>query len=486
MLITNKLLQHLVNSSEVSPNFMDCLERNEQGDAELFAYLLGDAIRYDHADKQWYLWTGSYWKPDKVGEVYGMVANQVSAEYIKAASQERSAGNKERSKMLLDRSRHLLTKRRIDSVIGLASRIRGIALEGSEWDMPPMCLPVSNGVINLETGNFREPNSEDYVRHYTPTEWHGLNCSAPTWENVLLDIFNNDEELLSFIQRLFGYAITGDTREQILPILWGEGANGKSTIKDVITSVLGRDICFVTQTDSLMDFGKGDGNAPRPFVYALRNKRLVWASESREGQRLNSSLVKQLTGDDYITARTLHSLPVQFKQTHKIFLITNHSPRVPDGDDQALWRRIIRIPFPVRFVENPKPPNERQRDKNLEAKLKDEFPGILAWLVRGCLEWQRQGLNPPESVVTSTDRYRQEEDLIGRYIEERLVLDDGQKVALASIYKDYTQWCDENGHRPISAITLGKKLTKRFGESVLARLSGKKQRVYEGLCLVQD
>ena len=207
------------------------------------------------------------------------------------------------------------------------------------------------------------------------------------------------------------------------------------------------------------------------------------ASESRDGQRLNTSLVKQLTGDNYITARTLHSLPVQFKQTHKIFLITNHPPRVPDGDDYALWRRIIRIPFPIRFVDNPKQPNERPRDKDLDAKLKDEFSGILAWMVRGCLEWQRQGLNPPESVVASTDNYRQEEDLIGQYIEERLVPVEGENVAAGDIYKDYTQWCDENGYNPVSSKMLGNRLTQRFGGSVLMSEGGKKLKKYQGIQL---
>jgi putative DNA primase/helicase len=285
------------------------------------------------------------------------------------------------------------------------------------------------------------------------------------------------------MRRLFGYAITGETKEQILPILWGEGANGKSTIMDTLSAVLGDSVCFNTQADSLMDVRQNDGDAARPFVVSLRNKRLIWASESKEGQRLNAGLVKQLTGDGYITARALFGNPVTFKQTHKIIMLTNHSPRIPDSDDYAMWRRVIRIPFAVRFMNNPKLPHERKQDKDLLQKLRAEYSGILAWLVRGCLEWQQAGLNPPTAVIESTEKYREDEDLTGQFCDERLTIGEGHEVPAGELYRAYSLWCDGYGYNAMSARAFGQRMTRRFGEVNLKWVNGKTQRMYEGVGL---
>lgn len=484
---TEELLKELAEQSTIPLDLSQFLERNEQGDAELFAKLFEDKVLFDHSDKQWYLWNGRQWVPDKTGQVHLMVTNQTAAEYIDGAKSERLNGNHDLSQQYSQRARLLGSRRRIDNVLSLASFLSGLALDGSEWDLPPMILPVSNGLIDLETGEFREMRPSDYVRHYAPVEWHGLDFPAPIWEEAVLKIFNDDTALASFMQRLFGYAITGNTREQVLPIFWGEGANGKSTIKDVLSNVLGNDICSETQTDSLMDVGKGDGNAPRPFLYALRGKRLVWANEAKEGQRLNTGLVKQLTGDHFITARTLHSKPVRFSQTYKIILITNECPRLSSGgDDPAMWRRVLRIPFNTRFVDQPQRPSEWKRDKDLDAKLRPEYPGILAWLVRGCLQWQEQGLNPPVSVIESTNKYREDEDLIGQFVADCLLVGDGREVASAALHKEYIRWCESNGYKPISSAGFSRRMTRKFGQTTVKNVAGNPQRVYRNVGLLSN
>jgi len=484
MTITDDIKQ-LIEQAIVMPELPDLTEflnRNEQGDAELFSLLFADKAAYDHSEKNWYLWRGKFWETDGKREVIGMM-NRVAAEYLDRAGEERGKGNTELSNQFVERAKQLQALRRITNVLTLATSLPRLALSGSEWDTSSMLLPVANGIVDLTTGTFRESRSDDYIRAYSPVEWRGLDAPSPIWEKTLQAIFNDDGELIAFMRRLFGYAITGETKEQILPILWGEGANGKSTIMDTLSAVLGDSVCFNTQADSLMDVRQNDGDAARPFVVSLRNKRLIWASESKEGQKLNAGLVKQLTGDGYITARALFGNPVTFKQTHKIIMLTNHSPRIPDSDDYAMWRRVIRIPFAVRFMNNPKLPHERKQDKDLLQKLRAEYSGILAWLVRGCLEWQQAGLNPPTAVIESTEKYREDEDLTGQFCDERLTIGEGHEVPAGELYRAYSLWCDGYGYNAMSARAFGQRMTRRFGEVNLKWVNGKTQRMYEGVGL---
>ncbi|MCZ2127426.1 MAG: phage/plasmid primase, P4 family [Anaerolineales bacterium] len=479
-MLTNNL-KTIIEQAAVSQDLKEYLDRNEQGDAELFALLHDNAV-YDHAEKSWYLWRGLHWEADKKREIYNMM-NRVAAEYLDRAGEERGRGNIESSKRSIERAKDLQALRRMTNVLTLATSLPKMALSGNEWDVPSMLLPVANGIINLASGEMREGKPADYVRSYSPVEWRGLDSPAPRWEAALRDIFNNNDDLIAFVQRLLGYAITGETKEQILPIFWGEGANGKSTIMDTLSAVLGGDICFNTQADSLMDVRANDGDGAKPFIVALRNKRLIWASESKEGQRLNAGLVKQLTGDGTITARALFGNPVTFRQTHKIIMLTNHCPRIPDSDDHAMWRRVIRVPFNVRFVDNPQNPNERKQNKDLLSDLRAEYSGILAWLVRGCLEWQKQGLNPPAVVIESTERYREDEDLTGQFCDERLIVREGCEVLAGELYRAYSQWCGEYGYNAMSARAFGQRMKSRFGETQQRWIGGKNQRAYVGVGL---
>jgi putative DNA primase/helicase len=479
-------LQQLVQEAQVPPDLARFLDRNELGDAELFELLFADKVAYDHVEKRWYLWRGAFWEPDPTGEVFGMVGDWVAARYLDRATEERANGNAECSNQFIARAKHLLSKRRMKDVLDLGSHLPRLAIKGTEWDLPAMVLPVTNGIIDLASGGLRESRPSDFVRTFSPVAWQGLSCPSPIWEAALVGIFNGDAELVSFFQRLLGYCITGDTREQVMPILWGEGANGKSTVIETLIAVLGEGFCFTTQADSLMDFGKGGGDAPRPFLVASRNKRLILASESGEGRRLNSGLVKQLTGDASVTARALFGNPVTFKQTGKIILVTNHCPRLPDADDYAMWRRVLRVPFLVRFVDSPSGSNEFKRDKDLAAKLKLEAPGILAWLVQGCLEWQRAGLNPPANVLESTEKYRLDEDLTGQFVEERLTVGDGFEVTASALYRDYVQWSEMNGAVPMSARAFGQRMTRRFGEATQKWRHARNEKIYAGVGLVTE
>ncbi len=481
---TTPQFKALLEAAQVRPDLTENLERQEVGDAEFFSSMFSGKAVFDHSERLWFLWSGHHWTPDITGRVFSLVTNQLAAEYLAAATEAQQRGNGKLSDRFIRRRNDLLNVHRIKNVLELASKLPDIGIQGTEWDVRPMELPVSNGILDLTNAAFRATLPSDYVRSFAPVEWLGLDCPAPQWERALLEIFQEDSELIDYFRRICGYSISGNPREQILPILWGQGGNGKSTIMDALSAVLGRDLCFTTQSDSLMELGRGDGNAARPFIAALRNKRLVLASESGEGRHLNAGMVKQLTGDHFITARGLYANPVTFKVTYTIMLITNHCPRLPDSTDYAIWRRVQRIPFEVQFVDKPESANQRSRDRHLSEGLLAESSGILAWLVRGCLEWQQEGLNPPTSVQASTARYREEEDLVAQYISDRLIANLDADVSAGDLYRDYTDWCSELGLKPFSSQAFGQRIAARFGAAQVLWKDRRSQRVYRGVGLL--
>lgn len=444
-------------------DFRQALAKDETGDAGIVAKVGKDQIIYDHALKEWFLWAGHYWQPDKTGQVLGIVSNTVAAKYLRAAADALEVKDNDFAKDLSKRSRALGGRRRIDNVLYLAARQNGLGITGNEWDSDPWLLGCANGVIDLRTGSIRKGHPDDFILAHSPIEWLGIDTPAPRFEAFLREIFEGKPELPPFMGRLMGYAVTGLTLERILAILQGEGANGKTVLLEAMGDTLGADLATSSQADALMDSANGSG--PQPFVFALRGKRLVWASESSEGKRINAGLVKQLTGGDRLNVRTLHSKPVEFTPTHQLFLLTNHKPHI-SADDQAVWDRVFLVPFSYRFVDNPVAGNERKRDARLREKLRAEAPGILAWLVRGALEWQRIGLQPPAEVLTATAEYRAEEDTVSQFIDEALVIHPDAKVKGNSLYKAYDTWCKDNGIPPMSNTAFGRRMKKRFTAKV--------------------
>lgn len=445
---------------EQKKNLKDYCIRNEFGDAELFALMFRDRVIYDHAAKAWYFWLGNYWERDSTKSVNELVANDLAAEYRYAASEQQKAGTAEDAKFLFNRAGALMQRARTENVLSFASGLAGMKLKGDEWDTDPMILGVNNGVIDLTNGQFRTSGAKEYLKAHSPTDWKGIDCTASTWEKFLLEILG-DKETVDFIQRVFGYAITGKTTEHCLPILWGaDGFNGKTTLLEVISKVLGKDLAYTTPAETLMET-KQTGGGANPFVYALQGKRLVWATESKEGQKLNSSLVKLLTGGDSITTRRLHENAITFQPTHTIMLLTNDKPHI-NIEDQALCDRIMLIDFQMRFVDKPKKKNEKKKDPDMAKKLETEASGILAWLVKGCLKWQAEGLKPTERVKVATSQYQEDEDTVGDFIGDCLIDEIGVVTYAQDIYAAYKGWAIKSGMNPMTAKAWNKRLQKRF------------------------
>jgi len=192
----------------------------------------------------------------------------------------------------------------------------------------------------------------------------------------------------------------------------------------------------------------------------MRGKRLVWASESKEGRQLDTGLIKQLAGGDTLNVRTLHSKPITFTPSHLAVLLTNHKPHIPE-DDSAMWDRVLLIPFTQRFVDNPGA-GELPKDPAMKDKLILEASGILAGLVRGCLEWQRTGLEPPQGVRTATKDYRLEEDTIEQFFDEKCVRGEACAVKASALFRVYTAWAIAYGITPLSQTAFGKRMKSIF------------------------
>lgn len=437
------------------------LARGELGDAELLAKRYAGRIAYDHSEERWHVWAGHSWERDERRTVDALPGTKLAALYLTAAADAAKSDDRSLASALGERARVLWRRNRIANVLHLAARQDALSLSGREWDAKPWLLAVKNGVIDLQKGDLRPGQPGDYLRTQAPTAWKGIDAPAPRWERFLAEVFDNDTELIAFVQRLLGYAITGKSSEHVLPILWGKGRNGKDTLLKALAYTLGPGFADAVPDDVFIDAGRANGGSAQPHVYKLRGLRLAWASESEEGARLKAGQVKMISGGGILTARPLYGAPVSWEASHTVMLITNHRPHV-SADDYAMWKRIVLIPFALSFVDEPKDANERQRDPNLDARLKAEAPGILAWLVRGCLAWQREGLRPPATVKTATESYRTDEDTLGQWLAECCIVGDGCTCKALSAYESYAAWCKAMNVKPMWGNTFGKKLAERF------------------------
>jgi P4 family phage/plasmid primase-like protien len=289
---------------------------------------------------------------------------------------------------------------------------------------------------------------EDLITKLAPVEFDP-NATCPIWEKFLAEVTGGGMELQEYLQRAVGYSLTGQTNEQVLFLLYGTGANGKSTFLETLRYVFGD----YAQTADFSTFTASKGNGPRNDIARLRGARFVTANEGEHGARMAESLIKQVTGTDTISARFLYSESFEFTPQFKLWLATNHKPLIT-GTEGGIWRRINLVPFTVQIPE-------KHRDRNLLAKLKAEANGILLWAYNGFCEYQKQGLNPPQVVTQATSQYRTEQDAIASFLAENCVLLPTIKSKARELYSTYKKWAEESGEQIMSERNFKKALTER-------------------------
>ena len=439
--IENGKVAHLPPRSGSATNLTDL------GNAERLVEQHGADLRYCYAWEKWLVWNGQVWRVDDTGEVERRAKATVRSIYLEAGNAE----DADARKALAGHAKGSEARGRIEAMISLARSEPGIAISPEELDADPWALTTPNGTLDLRSGELRDHGREDHITKSSPVEYDP-DAAAPTWAAFLERILPG-EDLRAFVQRAVGYSATGDTSEQCMMINHGTGANGKSTFQEAIAGALG-DYAMRAPTEMLL--AKHSSGIPNDIA-RLKGARFVSASETEEGRRLAESLVKDLTGQDTITARFMRAEWFDFRPTHKLWLSTNHKPEIR-GTDTAIWRRIRLVPWAITI-----PPKEQ--DKKLPAKLREELPGILAWIVRGCLEWQREGLRPPTEVRRATGKYRAEMDVLAAFIDEECVVSDNATASAKALYSAYKGWCEENGEKAESQRKFGGRLKERGFES---------------------
>ncbi|GAF75138.1 unnamed protein product, partial [marine sediment metagenome] len=359
-----------------------------------------------HADS-WMHWSGKAWKQAPEEYVVKEASDLLRGEYL---AQLAKTVDKDEINRLARAIRESCTRNKVLAALAFLRGWPKVLTRAEEWDSEPWVLNCTNGTLDLRGDELLPHLSEDLITKLVPVDYRP-EATCPTWDYVQSHIAANDEALVAFKRRAFGYGITGDTSEQCLFIHYGTGANGKSTELTAIQDTLGGDYAQHMPTETVLT--KRQASIPND-VARLKGARFVTAIEAEAGRRLAEALVKQLTGGDRVTARLLYSEYFEFTPTHKLYLAVNHKP-VIRGTDHAIWRRIRLIPYDVTI------PDEDQ-DKHLSDRLAAEREGILAWLVRGCLEWQRDGLGMPDAVRKATASYRSEMDVLGEFIADCCVI----------------------------------------------------------------
>lgn len=439
----------------------------DAGNAERFARTHGRSCRYSEAT-EWLVYDGKRWARDQRRRVMRLAKETAVAMLNDAAgipdSKERDAA--------IDWARRCLSEPKLRAMVSLSRSEPGVSILPAELDADPWVLNCSNGTLDLRSMELRPHRREDLVSKLAPVAFDpGATCS--TWEHFLHVVMGGNETLIAFLQRAVGYALTGDTREHALFLLYGTGRNGKSTFLGALADVLG-DYARKAEAETFLASDRG-ANGPREDLARLAGARLVTAIEVDQGRRLAEAMVKEATGGDRVTARFLFRDSFEFLPQFKLFLAANHKP-VIRGTDDGIWRRIRLIPFEVQIPED-------QIDRVLPEKLRAEAAGILAWAVRGCAAWQESGLGCPSEVLDATATYRNEQDPLADFLATRCMIGPGYEIEAGRLFAAYEAWCSAEGEKPLPRRTFGTRLTER-GVNPGRKPSG--QRTRQGIDLAPE
>src|SRR5271165_2521475 len=403
----------------------------EDGAALAFAERYRDLLRFDHDIGKWFVWSGTHWQAERTGLAFSWARDLVR-------EMAEDAPNKTR-----------LISSKVSFAGGVekfARTDRAFAVTADIWDRDLYLLGTPGGTVDLRTGELRPAAPADFITKQTAVA-PADKPDCPRWHQFLREATNNDDGLIAFLKQFCSYALTGDIKEHALMFVHGDGGTGKSKFQNAVAGVL-RDYCT---TAAMEAFTASNTDRHTTEVAMLRGARLVIASETEEGRAWAESRIKRITGGDPITARFMRQDNFTFLPQFKLLLIGNHKPTLRNVDNAAR-RRFNIVPF------THKPPIP---DGDLEAKLANEWPGILRWMIEGCLIWQRAGLVRPQVVLEVTSEYFEEQDLIRQWVEERC--ETGRATlsdTSANLFKSWTAWAIANGEKPGTSMRLSEALQK--------------------------
>jgi putative DNA primase/helicase len=426
----------------------DC---TDTGNGGIIASLYGDRLRYDHRQDAWLVWRQHWWETDPDGEHVRLAVQAAQWRYHRAAQLSDAAVAKRVAQWAITSK----GASRITAALTLATSMPPIADRGEGWDADPWLFSLANGVIDLRKGELRAGCREDRITKHSPVSFDSR-AACPRWEQFLDEVFGGGAELIGFIRRAVGYSLTGDTSEQCFFVLHGRGANGKSALLAVLRHIFGP----YAFDPGFSAFEEARGYPPHPEQVAeLAGRRFITASETRENSHLNEQRLKALSHGDTTSAAFKYGRRFEVKPQGKIWLALNHKPRVSD-DSLGFWRSVRLIPFERQFLG-------QDADTDLANKLIAEAPGILAWAVRGCIEWQTEGLGLSEAVLKATEGYQLESDPLGDFLAARCTIGPAFTCQAGQLYREYGDWAKAEGIRDrdtLSCQAFGRRLGERFAK----------------------
>jgi putative DNA primase/helicase len=429
-------------------------------------------LRWRPQLRVWFAWDGRRWAIDRQQRAEAMAklaVDQLWQDVSKLLPDVSPAV----AGAMLAHAKSSASKKGIHDMIDLAKSEPGIAILPEQFDSDPWLLNVNDGTVDLRTGVLRDHRRDDFMTKLAPHVFIDGGVVSPLFDKFLLRIFAGKTNLIEYVQRLFGMALVGQVYEHVLPILWGKhGANGKSVLCESVMFALGD---YAAQAPpGLLIAAKGHDRHPTELA-DLAGRRAVFCVETDEDRRLSEARVKQLTGGDRVRGRFMRKDFFEFPASYTIFIVSNHLPIIR-GSDDAFWRRPRVVPFNVVIPID-------ERDTGLTDKLKLDAAAILAWAVRGCLEWKRVGLRDPVEVVEATNQFRRHMDVMADFIEECCVTGPQFVVRAGDLYSTYKTWCEQHGENKLSGRAFGMHMSGREDEFERFKSSG---RWYRGIGLKND
>jgi putative DNA primase/helicase len=431
---------------------------SDYGNAERIVRDHGENLKYCSPFGKWFIWDNARWHEDETGEHIRHAKDSVRRIHAEADRIKPGEGRDEYERKALGGLRDQIFKHalkseesnEIDAMLKLSQSENGIPVLPDDLDRDSFSLCVSNGIIDLRTGSLKLHDRCDLITKLAPVVYDST-AKCPRWESFLLEVFGDDCDVVSYVQRAVGYSLTADQREQVLFFLHGKGSNGKSTFMEILAKLFG-DYSQKAPSSLVLSNGKGGDKIPND-VARLKGARLVSCSELEENCIMAEATVKNLTGGDKQVARFMRGEFFEFYPTHKLWMLGNHKPSIR-GTDHGIWRRIHLIPFMVTFGDD-------RKDQTLPEKLKDELVGILAWAVQGCLEWQAFGLNPPAIVKAAVQEYRESEDHVGLFLDDSCTLHAKSWASSKALYTAFRNWCESAGEMPLGNKAFTNRLRDR-------------------------
>jgi putative DNA primase/helicase len=473
---SDKTVSELIEAAEVHLLPPGSFMNTDSGNAKRFIHLYSDVVRFAQDSKMWYVWEGSHWRPD-IGGLTVLALTAGVYQYMRLRESGIEGVDAVQMANWANRTEAESARRKMLNLVPAELKIK--VLE-RDLDADPWKLVVQNGTLDLRTGHLGPSRPEDLCTRRAAV-WHDPNATCPTWLDHVRLVTDNNAELMTYLQRACGYALTGLVDEQKFWFLWGAGQNGKNVFAEALQGLLG-DYGAVAPPGLLTG-----GSGQHPTILAdLRGARMVLADETGH-EKINDTRLKMLTGSAQVKARFMGKDFFTYDSSMKLWVLGNAKPTIKD-QSEGTWRRMQLVPFTVRIADD-------KKQLNFADRLKEEWSGILNWCLDGLSSWLTAGsVGTPAVVSDAVDKYRQEEDELGQWLEDCCSecdpTDPEGYSTNAQLYFSYTMWCTAMGikqHEVLKQVMFGRELTgKTFGtgkiaESTPLMVGGKKMRVRYGL-----